>query len=407
MRKIPALVAATACILAPASAAYAQSYPSKPIKIIVAYAAGQGTDIATRFIADQMAQDLGQPIVIDNRPGAGGNLGTEIAGQAAGDGYTLTMGTNATHALNQFLYAKVPFNAEKDFTPIGLVGTFPMVVAVNASAPFKSVKEVLDMAKRDPRAADIAMPSTTARLVVELLKQKTTVPLFGVPYKGSANAMTDLMGNQLPLIVDTPTSLRPHLASGKIRAVGITSAKESSLVPGVQPVASQGLEGFEVIAWNALYAPKGTPTAVVETLNKALNKVPHNWQASPPASAKNGAPSSTLQGFLRIKVGIYRAENTCGSSPHTHKKWPLKGHFLWASCSHVLLRHPLQKASTLYSSLGGSWANMLKTSSGERGSGNCCAVCEAAENSNCWSVRKVMAGLLEAVRSVDTRKMNN
>lgn len=301
MRKTSALLAATACILAPASAVYAQSYPHKPIKIIVAYAAGQGTDIATRYIADQMAQDLGQPIIVDNRPGAGGNLGTELAGHAAPDGYTLTMGTNATHALNQFLYTKVPFNAEKDFTPVGLVGTFPMVIAVNSSSPFKSVQEVVSTARSNPRAADIAMPSTSARLVVELLKQKTSVPLFGVPYKGSGNAMTDLMGNQLPLIVDTPTALRPHIASGKIRAVGVTSARESSLVPGVQTVASQGFDGFEVIAWNALYAPKGTPPAVVEALNKALNKV----LAKPESRQKlldlgfepAGGPASQLASF--------------------------------------------------------------------------------------------------------------
>lgn len=273
MRKFSALLAATACILAPLSVAHAQGYPNKPVKIVVAYAAGQGTDIATRYIADQMARDLGQPIVIDNRPGAGGNLGTELAGQAAPDGYTLTMGTNATHALNQFLYSKLPFNAEKDFTPVGLVGTFPMVIAVNSNSPYKTVKEVVEAARQNPRSADIAMPSTTARLVVELLKKNTDVPLFGVPYKGSASAITDLLGRQLPLVVDTPTALRTHIESGKVRALGVTSARESSLVPGVPPVAAQGFDGFEVIAWNALYAPKGTPAPVLERLNQSLNKV--------------------------------------------------------------------------------------------------------------------------------------
>ena len=272
-RTLSRILATAACVLVPLSALQAQTYPSKPIKIIVAYAAGQGTDIATRYIADQMAKDLGQPIVVDNRPGAGGNLGTELAGQASPDGYTLTMGTNATHALNEFLYGKLPFNAEKDFTPIGLVGTFPMVIAVNSSTPYRSVKDVVDAARQNPRAADIAMPSTTARLVVELLKKSTAVPLFGVPYKGSANAMTDLLGQQLPLVVDTPTALRAHLESGKVRAVGVTSSQESSLVPGVSPVAAQGFTGFEVIAWNALYAPTGTPASVLERLNQSLNQV--------------------------------------------------------------------------------------------------------------------------------------
>ncbi|KRC29516.1 tripartite tricarboxylate transporter substrate binding protein [Acidovorax sp. Root217] len=272
MRLIAAVMAA-ACAMASPAPVGAQTYPAKPIKIIVAYPAGQGTDIATRYLAEQMSRDLGQAIVIDNRPGAGGNLGTEIAAQAAPDGYTLTMGTNATHALNQYLYARVPFDAERDFEPIVLVGTFPMVVAVNSQSPFHTPKELVDTAARSTRSADIAMPSTSARLVVELLKQRSGAPVFGVPYKGSGNAMTDVLGGQLPVIVDTPTSLRPHLASGKIRAIAVTSSKPSSLVPGVKTMDEQGYAGFEVIAWNALYAPRNTPATVIATLNAAMNKV--------------------------------------------------------------------------------------------------------------------------------------
>ena len=276
MRKPAIVLAAAACFLAGAPGAHAQgpqaAYPDKPIRVVVAYAAGQGTDIATRYIADLMAKDLGQALVIDNRPGAGGNLGTEAAARAQGDGYTLTMGTNATHVLNQFLYSKVPFDAEKDFEPIGLVGTFPMVLAANAGAHFASANDLLEAVRRNPRSADVAMPSTTARLVVELLKERTGAALFGVPYKGSGNAMTDVLGGQLSVIVDTPTALRPHLASGKVKAIGVTSARPSGLVPGVRPIAEQGIDGFEVIAWNALYAPKGTPAAVVAALNASLNK---------------------------------------------------------------------------------------------------------------------------------------
>lgn len=247
-------------------------YPDRPVRIVVAYAVGQGTDVATRYIADLMAKDLGQAFVIENRPGAAGNLGTEAAARASADGYTLTMGTNATHALNQFFYSKMPFDAEKDFEPIGLVGSFPMVLAAHAGASFASTGELLEAVKRNPRSADIAMPSTTARLVVELLKDRTGAALFGVPYKGSGTAMTDVLGGQLPLIVDTPTALRPHLASGKARAIGVTSVQPSGLVPGVKPIAEQGIGGFEVVAWNALYAPKGTPPAVIAALNASLNK---------------------------------------------------------------------------------------------------------------------------------------
>mgnify|MGYP003575373372 CR=1 FL=1 len=271
MRFLAAL-AASAWVFAVPAAALAQAYPSKPIKIIVPYPAGQGTDIATRYLAELMSKDLGQPIIIDNKPGAGGNLGTEVAGHAPPDGYTLAAGTNATHVLNAYLYGKPGFDAEKDFEPIALVGTFPMVLAVSSGSKLNSAAEVVASTQSKPRSADIAMPSTTARLVVELLKDRSSVPLFGIPYRGSGNAMTDVLGGQLPVIVDTPTALRPHLASGKLRAIGVTSGGPSALVPGVKPVAEQGFSGFEVVAWNGLYAPRGTPPAVIASLNAAMNK---------------------------------------------------------------------------------------------------------------------------------------
>ena len=256
-----------------AAAAVAQPYPTKPIRIVVAYPAGQGTDIATRYLADQVAKELGQPIIIDNRPGAGSNLGTELTARAAPDGYTLTMGTNATHVLNQYLYGKLPFDAANGFEPVVMAGSFPMVIAVPSSSKLTSAKDLVDTVKHEPRGADIALPSTSARLVMELLKERSATPLFGVPYKGSGAAITDMLGGQLPVIVDTPTSLRPHIAGGKVRPIAVTSAQSSPLVPGVKPVAEQGFSGFNVIAWNALYAPKGTPADIITSLNAAFNKV--------------------------------------------------------------------------------------------------------------------------------------
>ncbi|ODU67139.1 MAG: twin-arginine translocation pathway signal [Lautropia sp. SCN 66-9] len=267
------LIAALAIGVAPQAQAQAPAYPAKPIKIIVAYQPGQGTDVVTRYVAEQLTKELGQAIIIDNRAGAGGNLGTELAAQAPADGYTLTMGTNATHGLNQFLYSGLRFDPGRDFEPIALVGTFPMVFAVSANSPLRSAAELVAAARANSRSADVAMPSTTARLVVELLKDRSGVGIFGVPYKGSGSAITDLLGGQLPAIVDTPTALRPHLAAGKLRAIGVTSQKPSSLVPGVKPVAEQGFSDFEVVAWNALYAPKGTPAPIIAALNAALNKV--------------------------------------------------------------------------------------------------------------------------------------
>lgn len=272
MRSITSIVTAALVLLGSATAV-AQTYPSRPIKIVVAYAAGQGTDTATRYLAELMARDLGQPIVIENRAGAGGSLGTAVAAKAQADGYTLTMGTNATHVLNQYLFPKLAYDAEKDFEPILLVGTFPMVLAVNSNSSLTSVADLVSAIQRKVTPFDIAMPSTSARLVVELLKERSGAPLVGIPYKGSGNAMTDVLGALLPVIVDTPTALRPHLAAGKVRAIGVSSAVPSSLQPGVKPIAEQGFGGFEVIAWNALFAPKGTPPQVIALLNASMNKV--------------------------------------------------------------------------------------------------------------------------------------
>ena len=271
--RVTATIPAAILVLATSTLASADTYPSKAVRIVVAYAAGQGTDIATRYLADQLSKELGQPFVIENKAGAGGNLGTELAKQAPADGYTLTMGTNATHVLNQFLYSKLAFDPAVDFEPIALVGTFPMVVAVTPGSSIQTIPDLLEQARQNTRSADVAMPSTTARLVVEMLKDRAKVGLFGVPYKGSGNAMSDVLGGQVPVLVDTPTALRPQIAAGKVRPIGVTSMKPSNLVPGVKPVAEQGVADFEVIAWNALYAPKGTPAGVVNTLNQAVNKV--------------------------------------------------------------------------------------------------------------------------------------
>lgn len=272
MRTIFAITAASTLLLTTV-ATHAQGYPTKPIRIIVPYAAGQGTDVATRLLGDQLSRELGQPIVVENKAGAGGILGTELAAQAIGDGYTLTMGTNATHVLNQYLYPKMSFDPAKDFEPIVMVGTFPMVIAAGAHTTYRTVGDIVDAVKRTPGSADIAMPSTSARLVLEFLKDRTGVPLFGIPYKGSGSAMTDVLGGQLSVTIDTPLALRPHLAAGKLRAIGVTSGTPSSLVPGVKPVSEQGHSGFEFIAWNALYAPKGTPAPVTKSLNDAVNKI--------------------------------------------------------------------------------------------------------------------------------------
>jgi tripartite-type tricarboxylate transporter receptor subunit TctC len=251
----------------------AQTWPAKPIKIVVPYQAGQGTDVGARLFAEQLTKALGQQVIVDNKPGAGGNIGTADAARSPNDGYTLLMGTVATQTMNEFLYPSVGYDSQKDFEPVALVGMLPMVISANPSFPANSVAELVAAAKAKPDKIDIALPSTTARLVFELLKDRSGAPLFGVPYKGSATAMQEVTGGQLPLIIDTATATRGQVAGGKLKPLGITTLKSSELMPGVKSVAEQGFPGFEVTAWNALYAPKGTPKAVVDRINAEVTRI--------------------------------------------------------------------------------------------------------------------------------------
>jgi tripartite-type tricarboxylate transporter receptor subunit TctC len=252
--------------------ASAQTYPTKAVRIIVPYQAGQGTDVAARYLADQLSKSLGQPFFIENKPGAGGNIGTQAAAQSA-DGYTLLMGTNATQAMNEFLYSSVGYQPDKDFAPIILVGLLPLVVAANPAFAPNSIAELVAAAKAAPDKIDVAMPSTTAQLVFELLKQRSGAPLFGVPYKGSATAMAEVMGGQVQLIIDTVAATRGQIEGGKLKPLAITTRNASDMLPGVKPVAEQGVTGFEMSGWNALYAPRETPQAIVTLLSGEVAKI--------------------------------------------------------------------------------------------------------------------------------------
>jgi tripartite-type tricarboxylate transporter receptor subunit TctC len=271
--KLTLKVMLLAAMAAGSGAALADDYPSKPVKIVVAYPAGQGTDVVTRYMAERLTAATGQSFYVENRGGAGGNIGTEMVARSAPDGYTLTMGTNGTHVLNQFMYASTGYNAETAFEPIALVATFPMVLLTATGSPLGSLQEVLSAARKGPKSADIAVPSTTARLVFEFMKDKTASPLFFIPYKGSAGALTDVLGGQVPVLIDTVMAVRSQVDAGKLRPLAVTSAKRSALMPGVPTVVEQGVPGFDVVAWNAMYAPKGTPPAIVARLNSELNKI--------------------------------------------------------------------------------------------------------------------------------------
>lgn len=272
-KKIIGLAAALLSTLLIAAAASAQTYPTKTVRIIVPYQAGQGTDVVARYFAERLSKALGQTFYIDNKPGAGGNIGTEAGARATPDGYSLTMGTNGTHSMNEFLYPSTGFDPEKDFAPIILIGMLPMVIAANPSFAPSSVAELIATAKARPDKIDVALPSTTARMVFELLKSRSGAPLFGIPYKGSATALTEVTGGQVQTLVDTVAAARGQFSAGKLKPLGITTLKPSDLLPGVKTVAEQGLPDFEVTGWMALYAPKGTPDPVVEILNAEVAKI--------------------------------------------------------------------------------------------------------------------------------------
>ena len=272
MRILFTVFAFALALLAPPQV-LAQAYPSKPVRIIVPYPPGQGTDVATRSLAEQLGRAFGQAFIVENRPGAGGNIGAAEAARAAHDGYTLLMGTNGTHVLNQFLYASMPFDPEKDFEPITMVSSFPMVFLATPASPYNSVADLLADALAKPDNVTVALPSTTARLVLELLQQKKAAKLRGIPYKGSGGAMTDLIGGQVAVGIDTVSASRALIAGGKLKALGVTSLKASPLLPGVKSVAEQAVDGFQVVAWNGLYAPRGTPPAIVQRLHAELVKI--------------------------------------------------------------------------------------------------------------------------------------
>ncbi|WP_395345502.1 Bug family tripartite tricarboxylate transporter substrate binding protein [Variovorax sp. UC122_21] len=250
--------------------ALAQGYPNRPIKIVVAYPPGQSTDIATRYFATKLSAALHEGVVVENRPGAFGNIGTAYAARATPDGYTLIMGASGTHAMNPALYDNIGFDAEKDFDPIVATAFIPMVVSVHPSLGVQTLPELIKLARSRPDKVDVALPSVTAQLVLEMIRRQN-VPLFSIKYKGSGEAMTALLGNQVPVLIDTVAASRAQF--GRIKPLAVTSAKAMTALPEIRPVAEQGLEGFSVVAWNALMAPRGTPVEVRERLATEMRKI--------------------------------------------------------------------------------------------------------------------------------------
>lgn len=266
-------LAVAIAIAAGATAALAETYPARAIRLIVPYAAGQGTDIAARYIAEELGKELKQAVFIDNRPGAGGNIGTQATARSAPDGYTLMVGTNATHVANAFLYTAPGYDAQADFEPVGMLGVLPLVYVATNNSPVNGMPELIRSAKAKPDALNVAISTTTCRMAHELLRQRAEVALFPVDYKGSAQALTAVIGGQVEFMVDTISSLRGAIAANQVKALGVTSARSSRLLPGVKSVAEQGVADYELVGWTVMYAPKGLPPDVARTLNTAFSRV--------------------------------------------------------------------------------------------------------------------------------------
>jgi tripartite-type tricarboxylate transporter receptor subunit TctC len=273
-------IAATAVAVVGSSAAFAQAYPSKPIKLIVPFPPGGTTDILARAVGGELSKAWGQQVLIDNRPGAGGNIGSEIVAKSAPDGYTLLMGTVGTHAINQSLYSKLTFDPVKDFAPVTLVAAVPNVLVLNAALAERNkitdVKSFIDYVKANPGRLNMASSGngTSIHLAGELFKTQTKTFMVHIPYRGSAPAITDLLGGQADLMFDNLPSALPYIKAGRLKALGLTSAKPSPALPDVPPIAQAGgeLEGFEASSWFGILAPAGTPPEIVNKLQQEIAK---------------------------------------------------------------------------------------------------------------------------------------
>ena len=244
-----------------------QGYPNKQIRLVVTGTPGQGTDVLSRLIAQRLSDRIKQQVFVDNKAGAGGNIGADIVAKAPADGYTLLMGTSATHAANAAMYAKMPFDPIKDFAPVAMVGSLPMLVSASPELPVSNVRELLDAAKARPGSINVAIPSTSARVMLQLLNQLTKVELFPVNYKGSGPAFIDLFGGRIQLTIDTVSASLPQAAAGKIKPLAVTTGKRFEAMPNVPTLSEAGVPGFDLAPWNALMAPRGTPKDIINILN--------------------------------------------------------------------------------------------------------------------------------------------
>lgn len=273
LRRTLLWLVAPASLLLAAPISLAQ-YPNKPIKIVVPFTAGGTTDILARAVGAELQKTFNQTVVIENRAGAGGNIGADAVAKSAADGYTLLMGTVGTHGINVSLYPKMPYDAVKDFAPVSLVAGVPNVLVAAPGFSAASVKELIEAAKKEPGKLTFASSGngTSIHLSGELFKMMTSTQLTHVPYKGSSAALPDVMSGQVNIMFDNAPTVIPHIRAGKLKAMAVTSAERAPALPGVPTVAETGLTGFEASSWFGVLAPAGTPKDIVDKLSQTIAK---------------------------------------------------------------------------------------------------------------------------------------
>jgi tripartite-type tricarboxylate transporter receptor subunit TctC len=278
------------------------TWPSKPITYVVPFAPGGNTDTLARLLGKEIAASVGQPVVIENKPGAGGNIGSEFVAKAAPDGYTILGGTISSHSINPSIYPRMPYDAVKSFEPVVMIGRSPLVLVVNADSPYKTYADLVKAAKAKPGSLTYATPGngTSPHMAAELLKGIAGIDIVQVPYKGSGPAVADVVAGHVPILFDTTLVVGAHIKSGKLRPLMVAAPRRLEGLPDVPTSAELGLKGFEVASWQAVFAPAGTPKPIVARLNAEFAKAMRSPEvqarlAAMAVDADGGSPESLAE----------------------------------------------------------------------------------------------------------------
>lgn len=270
-----ALLASLLACIAPLASAAERDYPARTVRIVVPFAPGGSTDVVARILADKLGTALGQSFVVENRPGAGGNIGADVVAKAAPDGYTLLMGTTGVLAINKYLYQDMSYDPDRDFAPVSYTSLITNMLVVGPGVPARTVPELIALAKAKPGTLTFASSGagSSTHLSGELFKSMAGVDILHVPYKGSSQALTDLMSGQVAMLFDNAPSSMPYVQQGKLRAIAVTSLKRMPTLPGVPTIDESGVKGYESLSWSGIVAPAATPGPVIAKLNAAIEKV--------------------------------------------------------------------------------------------------------------------------------------